>query len=96
MAEIFQGAESFEWDEANLSKNWEKHKVSHFECEEVFFNEPFIAAPDKIHSKREARYYTLGKTNQGRQLFVVFTIRGKKIRVISARDTSKKERRQSQ
>jgi len=87
------GAESFEWDEANIAKNWEKHKVSHFECEEIFFNEPLVVAPDEIHSKHETRRYALGKTNQERLLFVVFTMRGKKIRVISARDMNKKERR---
>ena len=91
--EIIYGAESFEWDEANITKNWEKHKVSHFECEEIFFNEPLVVAPDEIHSKHETRHYALGKTNQERLLFVVFTMRGKKIRVVSARDTNKKERR---
>lgn len=89
---IFNRAEGFEWDEANLHKNWLKHKVAHFECEEIFFNEPLIAAHDISHSEHEDRYYALGKTNNGRLLFVVFTIRNKKIRVISARDMSIKER----
>lgn len=91
--EIFHGIDSFEWDEANLNKNWERHGVTHFECEEIFFNEPRVVAPDKEHSRHEVRYYALGKTNQGRLLFAVFTLRGKKIRIISARDMNKEERR---
>ncbi|MDI6731686.1 MAG: BrnT family toxin [Candidatus Margulisbacteria bacterium] len=91
--EIFFGAEEFEWDSANLDKNWDKHKVAHFECEEVFFNKPLVVSPDIKHSSHEARFYALGKTNRNRFLFVVFTVKNKKLRVISARDMSKKERK---
>ncbi|RME86617.1 MAG: BrnT family toxin [Anaerolineae bacterium] len=83
----------FDWDEGNLTKNWEKHRVRAAECEEVFFNEPLMLFPDVGHSQVEPRYYVLGHTNAGRRLFVVFTIRGDKIRVISARDMSRKERK---
>jgi uncharacterized protein len=62
------------------------------ECEEVFFNQPLIVAEDQKHSQHEPRYYLLGETDVGRQIFVVFTVRNKLIRVISARDMSKKER----
>ena len=91
--EIFSQVKGFEWDKGNISKNWEKHKVTHLECEEIFFNEPLIVQQDKTHSTSEERYFALGKTDRGRVLFVVFTIRGDRIRVISARDASKKERR---
>jgi uncharacterized DUF497 family protein len=91
--EMFSQVKGFEWDHGNTSKNWEKHKVTHLECEEIFFNEPLIVKQDKIHSVSEERYFALGKTDRGRVLFVVFTRRGDKIRVISARDASKKERR---
>jgi len=91
--EIFSQVKGFEWDEGNISKNWEKHEVTHLECEEIFFNEPLIVQPDEPHSTSEERYFALGKTDRGRVLFVVFTIRGDKIRVITARDASKKERR---
>jgi uncharacterized DUF497 family protein len=90
---IFSQVKGFEWDQGNVSKNWEKHKVTHLECEEIFFNEPLIVQQDKTHLTSEERYFALGKTDRGRVLFVVFTIRGDKIRVISARDASKKERR---
>jgi uncharacterized protein len=82
----------FEWDEGNRDKNWINHQVSNTECEEVFFNLPLLLRPDLTHSTTEVRYFVLGQTNTGRHLFIVFTIRNDKIRVISARDMSKKER----
>jgi uncharacterized DUF497 family protein len=91
--EILSRVEGFEWDEGNIKKNWERHRVSYIECEEVFFNQPLVVQEDEAHSKGEERYYVLGKTNDGRYLFVVFTIRHNKIRVITARDMSRKERR---
>jgi hypothetical protein len=50
-------------------------------------------APDVEHSDRESRYAALGQTNAARRLSIVFTIRGTLIRAISARDTSRRERR---
>jgi hypothetical protein len=82
----------FEWDDGNRDKNLINHQVTTSECEEVFFNLPLLLQPDLTHSNREARSFVLGQTNEGRYLFIVFTIRGDKIRVISARDMSKKER----
>ena len=82
----------FEWDDGNCDKNWEKHQVSNSECEEVFFNLPLLLQPDEAHSQSKARYYVLGQTNAGRRLFIVFTIREKRIGVISARNMSKRER----
>jgi uncharacterized DUF497 family protein len=89
---LFQ-LEGFEWDQSNIEKNWEKHRVSYLECEEVFFNQPLLVQEDEIHSKFEPRYYVLGRSNDGRHLFIVFTIRRNKIRVISARNMSRRERR---
>lgn len=83
----------FEWDEGNRDKNWIKHQVSNSECEEIFFNQPLIINFDKKHSEIETRFYALGHTDLDRKLFIVFTIRNKKIRIISARDMSKKERK---
>jgi uncharacterized protein len=83
----------FDWDEGNKQKNWEKHQVDYRECEEVFFNEPLLISEDMTHSSQEQRYYVLGRSDAGRRLFLVFTIRSNKIRIISARDQSKKERK---
>jgi hypothetical protein len=83
----------FDWDEGNLVKNWEKHGVTAPESEQIFFNKPLVTGSDEKHSQKEARYYSLGQTDTGRRLFVVFMIRNNLIRVISARDMSRKERR---
>ena len=82
----------FQWDEGNSEKNWVRHGVRNSECEQIFFNRPIVVSDDERHSQLEARYYALGQTDSGRRLFVVFTIRGDLIRVISARDMSRHER----
>jgi uncharacterized DUF497 family protein len=83
----------FEWDGANREKNWRRHKVAWWECEEVFFNQPLYVSADQSHSGSEERYYLLGRTTNQRMLFVVFTRRGSRIRIISARDMSRRERK---
>ena len=95
MSEIYKflrNCNNFEWDEHNSKKNWEKHQVTPSECEQIFFNQPLIIGDDKKHSKLEIRYYSLGQTDSGRLLFIVSTNRDELIRVISARDMSKKEK----
>ncbi len=93
MNELFQKVEGFQWDEGNIDKNWLKHKVLHLECEQIFFNKPLIVVDDKEHSDQEKRWFALGRTNANRKLFVAFTTRSNNIRVISARDMNKKEKR---
>ena len=83
----------FQWDAGNAEKNWALHQVSQGECEQVFFNRPLLVAPDLGHSEGEPRYAAMGHTHAGRGLAVVFTIRGTQVRVISARDMSRRERR---
>jgi uncharacterized DUF497 family protein len=86
-----QNIDGFDWDDGNIDKNWIIQRVSNSECEEVFFNLPLLLADDKKHSQDEKRYYVLGQTNARRRLFIAFTVREKKIRVISARDMNQKE-----
>ncbi len=81
----------FDWDEANAGKNWERHQVTPEEAEDLFFHQPFVVRSDVRHSKTEKRYYALGQTGTGRRLFVVFSIRRKLIRVISAREMNRNE-----
>ncbi len=83
----------FDWDTGNRDKNWSKHDVTDAECEEIFFNDPLVAGADSRESKRERRYHVLGRTNTGRQLFVPFTIRKNLVRIISAREMTRSERR---
>jgi uncharacterized DUF497 family protein len=85
--------EGFDWDEGNINKNWIKHRVSSSECEELFFNLPLLIADDRKHSHEEPRYYALGQTNLNRGLFIAFSVRENKIRIISARDMSQKEKK---
>ena len=85
-------ATGFDWDSGNAEKNRAKHGVTQAECEQVFFNAPLVAAADAAHSGQEARFFVLGQTDAGRLLFEAFTLRGTRIRVISARDMSRKER----
>jgi uncharacterized DUF497 family protein len=84
----------FEWDENNSNKIWIKHHVSPSECEQAFLNIPLIIFDDKKHSFIEKRYYALGATDGRKHLFIVFTVRNQKIRVISARDMNRKERKE--
>ena len=68
-----------------------KHQVTNRECEEVFFDKNKKISKDVLHSNKEKRYILLGKTKKDRLLFIIFTIREKKIRIVSARDINKKE-----
>ena len=90
-AERFAESEGFQWDAANSIKIWERHRVTPSECEEGFFNRPLVVGDDEKHSKGEERFYPLGQSDAARLLFVVFTIRGQRIRVISALDMSRNE-----
>jgi uncharacterized DUF497 family protein len=83
----------FEWDDGNRSKSLSKHDVQSGEAEEAFFNRPLLVHADQGHSGEEERFQLLGRSAVGRRLFVAFTIRGKLIRVILARDQSRQERR---
>lgn len=89
---IYSAFQDFQWDEGNQVKNWKSHSVTQAEAEEIFDNTPIIIAEDSPHSISEIRYLAYGKTDNNRRLTVVFTIRGKSIRIISARDQSRKER----
>ena len=95
LKDIFHLIVQFDWDKGNIAKNWEKHKVHPSECEDIFFNKgTLFVESDSKHSIIEQRYSAFGKTDIGRLIAVVFTIRNNnKIRIISARDMNKKEKR---
>ena len=90
----FDLIEGFEWDAGNARKSVDKHGVSQSEAEQIFFNVPLLVAEDALHSDVEVRFHALGKTDADRRLHITFTLRaeGTKIRVISARDMSRKEK----
>jgi uncharacterized DUF497 family protein len=83
----------FDWDEGNRLKNTIKHQVNCAEAEQIFVHEPLVIIPDAKHSGSERRYMAWGYTNIKRYLTVIYTVRNDKIRVISARDINKSERK---
>ena len=91
MAEVLRGITGFQWDLGNSGKNEREHGVTDRESEEIFFNKPLLVARS-VKGIPEIRYAALGKTYGSRLLAVVFTTRANKIRVISARPMSRKER----
>ncbi len=87
------GLVEFDWDDGNILKNEVKHALKWQIIEEIFFNEPLVLLEDKTHSSDdECRCAALGFTNEKQLVAVIFTKRKNKIRVISARPMSKKER----
>lgn len=92
MSDILAHCSGFEWDTYNSEKIRARHGVTPVECEQVFFNRPIVVGDDVRHSASENRFYSLGQTDSHRPLFLVFTVRNEKMRVISARDMNKKER----
>ena len=83
----------FDWDDGNILKNEIKHNLKWQTIEEVFFNNPLIIIEDKKHSnENECRCLALGRIDSGELISIIFTKRYNKIRVISARPISKKER----
>lgn len=81
----------FEWDSGNQIKSFLKHGITPQESEEIF-SHTYVLRIDESHSNREVRFEIIGETNVGKVLFVIFTTRQEKIRIISARIASKKER----
>ena len=91
---LIEGADGFEWDEANLLKLWERHRITQDECEQALKAKPLYAKSNGAHSTMtEQRFSAFGKTAAGRRICIIFTIRRNLIRVISARDMNRRERR---
>lgn len=84
----------FEWDAAKAEVNLRKHGVSFEEATTAFYDNMSITIPDPLHSEREARFVLLGRTSAGHLVAVVHVDRGARIRLISARPATRKERKQ--
>lgn len=83
----------FEWDKQKAKANQKKHGVSFEEAQSIFQYPLSINFDDPDHSIGENRYIIIGLSSQNRYLFVSYTDRGNKIRLISARLVTPKERR---
>ena len=93
--ELFKNPLEFEWDRGNHEKNLIKRGVTTAECEEAFFDPHKRVLKEVLHvgsAGHEKRYILIGRNKADRTLYIVFTIRGSRIRVISARDLNRKER----
>jgi uncharacterized DUF497 family protein len=89
MAEIV-----FDWDQWNVQKNELKHGVSRLEAESAFYDPRHRLFEDQEHStSRERRYILYGRSLENRVLMVGFTLRANRVRVITARPASRRERR---
>ncbi|HEY0511956.1 MAG TPA: BrnT family toxin [Thermoanaerobaculia bacterium] len=83
----------FEWDPAKAAENLHKHGVSFEEASSVFFDSLSATGRDPDHSLAEKRLVTFGLASTGRLLTVSHTERGQRIRIISAREATRAERK---
>jgi uncharacterized DUF497 family protein len=84
----------FEWDKRKADSNLRAHGVSFREATTVFADPLSITISDPDHSAAEMRFVDIGLSHRGRLLVVSYTERGSRIRLISARLATRKERRQ--
>ena len=82
----------FEWDSAKNRANLAKHGIDFTDAVAVFEDDLALTRPDPS-SRGESRFVTLGMDGFGRHLVVVFTERGTRVRIISARGATKPERK---
>lgn len=88
----FNKITEFDWDKGNIHKSYQKHGISPNQAEEVFLDPKFRYQVDTKHSKNELRYFGIGRLKNKQWLFVSFTIRKNKVRIISARRIHQEER----
>ena len=83
----------FEWDENKARVNKRKHGVTFEEASTAFADPLSVTIYDPVHSDDEDRYIVLGESQRRRLVVVVFTDRGDRIRIISARVATRSERK---
>lgn len=84
----------FEWDPTKARKNIKIHGVSFDEASTDFKDTLSLAIYDPLNSNEEDRFILIGNSRKNYLLVIVHTERGDKIRIISARKATKKERKQ--
>ncbi|MDO8735025.1 MAG: BrnT family toxin [Elusimicrobiota bacterium] len=83
----------FEWDKKKAKRNFEKHKVNFEEATTIFGDPNSITIKDTIHSMDEERFISIGRSIKSRLIVAVHCERQDRIRIISARKATYKERR---
>ena len=81
------------WDPSKARTNLEKHGISYSDVEPAFYDEFAISIPAEF-SEAEERFLLIGRDALGRVLTICYTYRGESIRLISARQSTKSERRE--
>ena len=84
----------FGWDAGKAASNLSKHGISFAEAMTVLNDALEVMIPDPAHSEAELRSVSIGLSEAGRLLVVAYTERGQRIRIISARQATPRERRQ--
>jgi hypothetical protein len=84
----------FEWDPEKAKRNFKTHRVSFDEASTVFNDTMSLTIHDPLHSDEEDRFVTIGNSFKNRLLLVVHVERGNRIRIISARKATRKEKKQ--
>jgi len=85
----------FEWDADKAESNRHKHGVSFEEASSVFGDRLSSTVPDADHSSwQDARWVTMGMSCRHRLLVVIHSDRDTRVRLISAREATRRERRQ--
>jgi len=83
----------FDWDQWNIQKNEIKHGISRLEAESIFYDAKITIFEDVLHSNdKERRWIGYGVSMNKKVLMCAFTIRNNKVRIISCRAASKKEK----
>ena len=93
LRELLSLVQGFQWDSGNSQKSLRKHQVTCEEAEQIFFNHPLLLLEDPLHSRVEQRIKGFGRSHTGRLLTISFTVRGRLVRIISARPMNRKERK---
>ncbi len=81
----------FGWDNLKAKVNQRKHGISFEEASTCFYDPYGLDFYDEDHSEEEDRYILLARSNRGRVLVVIYTERGDRLRIISARKATPKE-----
>jgi uncharacterized protein len=87
------GLLEFDWDPKKAASNLRKHRISFREAAMVFRDGFAFTYDDPKHSHGEQRYVTMGLSDQGRVIVVAHTTRGERVRIISARKATPRERK---
>jgi uncharacterized protein len=82
-----------EWDPRKAKSNEKKHGVSFLEAVSVFGDPLDVTFADLLHSQEEERFITIGQSFKGQILYIAYTTRGGRVRIITARKATRQERR---